>query len=276
MKKHEALARLTDEIMRRNYSPRTVENYTGLVSAFLDFCLESGSGKQPADYLREWVRRLQFRRASAGYINLGIAAVRFFFDTVHGISITAKDTPYLKRPKALPQVYSQEEIRAILNAPMNPKHRLLLCIAYGCGLRVSELVNIKIGDIRFDRGLMQIRGKGQKDRLVSIGGIPADLFRAIVAGRNPSEHLFAGQFGGHLTTRTAQKILEHACTKAGVRVLSIHKLRHSFATHHLERGTDVRYIQRFLGHSNVKTTEIYTHVSAAMITAIPSPIEGMV
>jgi site-specific recombinase XerD len=197
--------------------------------------------------------------------------LKFLFTNI--IKKEINEISYLKRQRLLPEVFSKEEIYKILNVNCNKKHRLLIMLAYGCGLRVSELVNIKIDDIDFDRGSLKVFGKGSKDRYISIIDIPKDLFLNIINDRNKG-YLFEGQYGDHISTRTAEKISEHICNSAGiVGKTGIHKFRHSFATHHLENGTNLRYIQRMLGHSNIKTTEIYTHVSNEEIMKIHSPIK---
>jgi integrase/recombinase XerD len=184
----------------------------------------------------------------------------------------------MKTGRQLPKVYSPEEIEKILSVEMNPKHRLLLMLAYGCGARLSELRYLKRDDIKIDRDLILIRqGKGKKDRIVMLDSvIKVEIERYLKIGLSTT-YLFEGYSPGiPLTAMTISKIYHHACEKAGVICQGgIHTLRHSFATHLLEQGTDLRYIQELLGHSNSKTTEIYTHVSTKAIGKIRSPISHL-
>jgi integrase/recombinase XerD len=278
MKQSEAMIKLDEAISLRGYSPATRKNYSASVSSFLSFCSHSPVGKNAVEYAREYVLLLRRTGREASYINLALAALRFFFAEVLKQELTVADVPRMKQPLKLPEVFSVDEITRILAAPMNSKHRLFLMVVYGCGLRVGEAIKVRVRDIHLDRGLLCVRGKGDKDRVVSVVDVPKDLLAARVHGKEPEDWVFESNgTRDHICKRTAQKILEHACEKAGIVTKhNIHKLRHSFATHHLEQGTDIRAIQKMLGHSKVTTTEIYTHVSNAMITKIRSPLAGVI
>lgn len=275
MKQTEALENMIKELKLRNYSEATIKNYTLAVRHFLAFVME-----QPKDeivnYIKNYSLMLKFKRRSPKGINLELAAIRFFCSIVLKISVPTNIVPRQKEPKALPEIYDKEEIIAILKATSNIKHRLLIALGYGCGMRVSELINIKPCDFYSNFSMLRIRGKGQKDRIVPIDTSIADMTRMLSVGIDASDFIFCGQKGEHITKRTAQKILWHACNRAGVQYRSIHKLRHSFATHLHEAGNDIRTIQKLLGHSSTKTTEIYTQVSSAMIGKVISPIKGMI
>jgi len=190
-------------------------------------------------------------------------------------SIPTDLVPRQKEPRSLPEIYDKAEVSAVLKGTQNIKHRLLIALCYGCGLRVSEVVNVRLCDFSPQYTTLRIRGKGEKDRLVPVDSAIADMIKMLCVGMERDSCIFTGQFGEHVTKRTAQKILWHACNRAGVAYKSIHKLRHSYATHLLEAGNDIRMIQKLLGHSSAKTTEIYTHVSSAMIGKVVSPIQGM-
>jgi integrase/recombinase XerD len=264
-------------LRRLNKADKTVRSYTRMVEHFLCYCKAHIRGSVQ-EYTDSFILHLRDEhKLEVSTINLHIAALRFFTTKILDKPVAIDDVPYMKRELRLPRVYSLGEVKGMFGARMNPKHRLLLMLGYGCGLRVSEVVHIKVGDLRLDRGLLQIRGKGAKDRNVSVRDIPVELILTQTQGKTDDDWLFEGQKPGEpLSSRTAQKVLEHACRKAGVRRLSFHALRHSFATHHLDQGTDLRYIQVMLGHSNVRTTEIYTHVSANDISRIPSPLAKVV
>lgn len=270
------VAKLSDAITRANYTEATRRNYCGAASSFLRFCLErvDHATKTPQSLVDAYVLRCQFRKMSPITINLHIAAIRYYLEHVSGVKVTVQEVPYVKRPKRLPEIFSRDEMRRLFAVKMNPKHRLLLELVYGCGLRIGEVVSIRVGDVRIDRGLLHVHGKGQKDRLVPIEAINHDLLKTYMASKSGDAWLFDGQIcGEHLTKRTAEKILEHACNGAGLDGRSnMHKLRHSYATHLLDAGTDVRYIQTLLGHSSVKTTMIYTHVSVERLKQIRSPL----
>jgi site-specific recombinase XerD len=181
----------------------------------------------------------------------------------------------MKTGRPLPLVYSQHDIEKIILGAKNHKHRLMLTLAYACGLRLSELRFLKPGDIDLERNIVWIRhGKGAKDRGVMLDqSIKTDVSAFLKSGKGKT-FLFEGYEPGHsLTPTTISKIYQHACQNAGIEPLGgIHTLRHSFATHLLEHGTDLRYIQELLGHSSSKTTEIYTHVTSTAISRIISPI----
>jgi len=182
----------------------------------------------------------------------------------------------LKEPKKLPNIYSFEDVKKILRAHTFEKHQVLLQMIYGCGLRLSEAQKLKISDIDLDRKVVYVHGKGSKERIVMLGlNLITQLVSYIKTCQGP--YLFSGRNTEKpLSKRSIQKIFAEACLKAGVkRKKGPHGLRHSFATHLLESGIDLRYIQVLLGHSRSKTTEIYTHVSTYRIKNIVSPVEMM-
>lgn len=184
------------------------------------------------------------------------------------------------RPKpllTLPTVLSKQEIKRLFGQTDNFKHLLLLKMAYGMGLRVSELIALDICDIDFDRKQVHIRNaKGKKDRYVNLPESILALYSDYLKMYQPEKHLFEGQFGGRYSTRSAQAVFKQSLKKARINKSSgIHGLRHSFATHLLEAGTDMVFIQKLLGHKNIKTTEIYAKVSNKMLTNIQSPLDAL-
>lgn len=273
-----ALRDLRDELRQRNYSRRTVENYVRAARTFLDRV-----GKFPTDVtaedIRGHLRELVDRDGLAvGTVNLHAAALLFLFDEVLKRPEVVRDIPRMKGDKRLPEIYSTREIASILKAPANVKHRLLLMTAYACGLRVSELVNLRIRDLEWDRQMVRVRcGKRRKDRCVPFSKNLQKGLREFVDERAAGEYVFSGQGGkGGLSTRSAEKVLDRAVRDAGLEKRGgIHTLRHSCATHILETGTDLRYIQEFLGHARSRTTEIYTHVSKDTMAKIRSPLDNL-
>lgn len=182
--------------------------------------------------------------------------------------------PYAKRHKRLPIVLSRREIVRLLDNTKNPKHRLIVALAYGAGLRVSEIVNLKIQDLSIDELTLHLKQtKGKKDRITVIPEKLKTDLQNLVAGKTPGDFIFASARGGKLTARTAQKVFSNALKRAKIKKpATFHSLRHSFATHLLENGVDVRYVQELLGHANIRTTQVYTKVTNPKLKNIKSPL----
>jgi integrase/recombinase XerD len=269
---------LQKEMQARNFSRRTMVNYSAAVERFFGM-IKKHPSTITADALKQYFINLHEKENLAPRtVNLAAAAIAFFYEHVLNLASRTDALPRMKPGRQLPKVYSELEIENLLSAEKNPKHRLVLMLAYGCGLRLAEIRHLKPADIDFARDIICIRqGKGQKDRQVMLDpSIKAEL--STYLRMNPGLiFLFEGYKAGiALTSATISKIYEHACEKAGItRQGGIHTLRHSFATHLLEHGTDLRYIQELLGHASSKTTEIYTHVSTRAIRTIRSPISHL-
>ena len=182
-----------------------------------------------------------------------------------------------EKKKKLPNILSKKEIQLLFNSTYNLKHLTILAVIYSCGLRVSELINIKINDIDNNRMVIHIRkGKGNKDRQVQLTNQVLELLRKYYKKFLPVKYLITGQNGGKYSTTSVQKIIKNSALKAGIyKKVTPHTLRHSFATHLLENGTDIRFIQTILGHSDIKTTQIYTHVSNAHLKNIQNPSDNL-
>ena len=177
----------------------------------------------------------------------------------------------------MPQVLSEKEIARILLSLKNLKHRTILTVIYSAGLRLSELLNLKAEDIDWDRKLIRVKsGKGRKDRYTLLSPRLEKLLKDYLYYYKPDKYLFEGQKGGKYSPKSVQNIMKNAVTKTGItKHATVHTLRHSFATHLLENGTDLRYIQELLGHGSSRTTEIYTHVSKKSIGKIRSPLDNL-
>lgn len=272
------LMKLKDELVQRNFSKRTIRNY---LAAVVSFSKWYGSGLDTADEdsVRRYARWLsEERKFAPRTINLILAALDFFFTISLGKYHVTHSIPRMKMPRQLPPVYSLQEVKRLLDAPKYPKHRLLLMLVYGCGLRVSELVNLRLRDIEWERKVLWVRkGKGAKDRSVMLGTTLRKELQTHTKSLAQENYLFSGLHPDqHLTVRSAEKIYHQACRKAGVAPKGgIHTLRHSFATHLMEKGVELRFIQELLGHASSKTTEIYTHVSTRSIAKIESPLEDL-
>lgn len=182
--------------------------------------------------------------------------------------------PYAKRHKKLPVVLTRSEIKTIIKATKNTKHRLMISLAYGAGLRVSEVVDLHVKDVDTAELSLAIRGgKGNKDRISILSEKLRDELKNLMAGKAGNQYLFESERGGKLTTRTAQAVFERSLKLAKIKKnATFHSLRHSFATHLLENGIDVRYIQQLLGHASISTTQLYTKVTNPQLKNIRSPL----
>jgi len=268
---------LRRELVSRKYSYKTVKGYIYYNKDFLNF-----TDKEPSevndDDIKDYLLYLAEEKESAtATINQAINALKFYY----GATLKKKFVYEVRRPrkdKKLPVVLSQEEVARILSSVGNIKHQVILMLVYSAGLRVGEVVRLKIEDIDSDRMLIHIRGaKGRKDRYTMLSETALNILKEYLGQYRPGNWLFEGaRSGRYLSTRSAEKIFEHACQKAQIgKDVSVHTLRHSFATHLLEGGTDLRYIQEILGHKSSKTTEIYTHVSTQSIGKIKSPLDSL-
>jgi site-specific recombinase XerD len=264
---------LAQELVVRGFSRRTIKNYLSTNGRFLQFI-----GKSARSVSMDDVKKyLVYLRVHEGYTNTSlnnvISALRFYYETV----LKRRIFVLLKRPKreqTLPVVFTREEARAIVESMVNPKHQLLLGFAYSAGLRVSEVVALRVQDIDMAGLTVHVKGaKGAKDRITIFSNRIVPQFLEQARNKKPNDFLFAGSGGAHVTIRTAQKIFEYALSHSGIRKpATFHSLRHSFATHLLEQGVDTRYVQELLGHANIKTTQVYLHVTNPRLKNIQSPL----
>ena len=218
------------------------------------------------------------RRLSYSYQNQAINASKLFFKLITGSALVTEQLERPRREHKLPNVLSKQEVKAIIQAPLNQKHRTMLSLIYACGLRRSELLNLKPVNIDSKRHLLIVlNAKGKKDRVIPVSDKTIALLRDYYKLYRPKTWLFEGQVAGEQYSETSlQEVLKHAVTKAGIhKPVTLHWLRHSYATHLLESGTDLRYIQELLGHKSSKTTEIYTHVTEQSLEKIKSPFDDM-
>jgi site-specific recombinase XerD len=266
-------ATMSNAFRALKYSRRTAQRYTAIVeryARFLDLPLVESGADDATRFLASLERDLD---SSASTINQAISALRFLFRRVLGREVSLARRP--KSDRRLPCVLSREEAMRIVAAPRNLKHRALLVVAYSAGLRVSEIAALRVSDVDPSRGVIFVRsGKGRKDRYSILATKAKRLLETYIDLYKPQEWLFEGQKGGHLSPRSIQEVFDRAKDKVGItKNVSIHSLRHSFATHLLEDGTDIRYIQELLGHSSAKTTQIYTHIAKREFLRIRSPYD---
>ena len=260
------------EIRIRGYSSKTEQAYVHGLTLFLSFV---GDRRLPCS--DEVIKSFLIERRDAGMagqtVNLCLCAVKFFFRYVLKSPTTVK-VEFEKKPKRLPVVMTKEEVLRILGELKNKKHRLLVGLAYGAGLRVSEVVSVKVEDLDFGMGVLFVRqGKNRKDRVTVLPQRFMKSLEQVASVKDPSDYLFESERGGRLTVRTVQKVFAQACRRAKVRkYVTFHSLRHTFATHMLEQGTNIRYVQELLGHANIKTTERYTQLTTVGLRRLKSPI----
>jgi len=221
---------------------------------------------------------IDVQKKSHSYAEQAISSLKFLFKDVLHRSEVIEKLPRPKKEKKLPNILSEEEIFRLLEVLDNIKHKAMLFLVYSAGLRVSEVVRLKTNDIDDERMLIHIiQGKGRKDRYTILSDVALEAIKIYASKYHPEKWLFSGESDEkHITERSVQKVFERACAKAGIKKnVSVHSLRHSFATHLLEGGTDLRYIQELLGHQSSKTTEIYTHVSMKGLSKIQSPLDRL-
>jgi len=263
----------------RNYSPKTIKTYTSQLRLFILFFDDRNINELTGKDIREYLLHLiDKKKASCSHENQAINAIKFYYEKILGME---PETYYIQRPKnekKLPVVLSEEEVTEILQKINNLKHRCIIYTIYSGGLRLSEVLNLKTKDIDSKRRMIIIRhGKGAKDRYTLLSERLVPMLREYYREYKPRIWLFEGKDHARYSARSVQEILKEALRKTRIRKkVTVHTLRHSFATHLLEHGIDLTYIQEFLGHSNIKTTLIYTHITRKGIDNIKSPLDNLV
>ena len=284
-KNQELVILLENEINRfnkflkgRRYSESTVGTYTSFVAAFLRFTKKAVEKIETRDIEKYCEDKLAAKNYSISSHRQFVGAMKQFKEMHYN---TDFDVPEGLRPKAsrlLPTILSKEEIIDLLRATKNLKHRATLAMIYASGLRISEVLNLKLSDIDFDRKQIKIsQAKGRKDRYVVLAESILPLLENYFSTYQPERYFIEGKPGIKYSAESIRKFLKRSCAKAGIRKkVTPHTLRHSYATHLLEGGTDVRYIQELLGHNNPKTTMIYTHITKRQLTQVHSPLDDAV
>lgn len=265
------LDKMRVELRYRNYSVNTIDSYLGCLRDFFAY-LGGDYAKFDEFKVKKYLMGLMDGGLSGQTVNVRLNAIKFFYENIVKVPFKL-NLHYSRKPKRLPGILSREEVAKIIEVIENGKHRLLIALAYGAGLRVSEIVRLKIKDIDLPQLQLFIRqSKGQKDRITVMPEKLKELVTQFMAGKTGENYLIESERGGRLTERTAQKIFDRAVKKAGIaKDVTFHALRHSFATHLLENGVDVRYVQELLGHQNIRTTQIYTHLTNVALKNIKSP-----
>lgn len=266
------LEQTRQELRLRNYSFKTIKAYLGCLKEYFDF-KKLSLEKIDEENIKQFLLNKQNKNYSSQTINLYLNAIKFFYREV--LKIPKKiNLKFAKRSKKLPIVLSREEIKNIIDAIRNPKHKLIISLAYGAGLRISEVVSLKAKDVNLEELTIHLKNaKGKKDRITIFPEKIRSNLKSLITGKKSDDYLFESERGGKLTERTAQKVFENALRGTGIKKdATFHSLRHSFATHLLENGVDVRYVQELLGHQNIRTTQIYTQVTNPKLKNIKSPL----
>lgn len=268
---------LQKELSIRKYSKRTIKSYMRINRDFLLFVRKGPEEVENEDIKRYLYHMINQKKVATSTLNTIINALKFYCGEILKKSFIYE----VKRPKKdkkLPLVLSKEEVKKMLEVTTNIKHKAILMLVYSGGLRVGEVIKLKPEDIDASRKLIHIRAsKGRKDRYTLLSDMALQILREYWKREKPRKWLFPSwNKEKHITARTVQKIFQSACKKAGIKKnVSVHSLRYSFATHLLESGIDLRYIQELLGHKSLKTTEIYTHVSTKNLSAIRNPLDNL-
>ena len=256
----------------RNYSQRTIKAYLLYIKEYIIFSKKNQINDRQK-LIEDFLLNKYDRKQSSQTVNLALNAIKFLYSEVlkEKFQVNLK---FAKRNKKLPIVLSRVEIGKIIQVTDNAKYKLMISLGYACGLRVSEVVGLRVGDLDIDELIIHIKGaKGKKDRITVLPEKLQNDLRNIIAGKNSEDYLFSSNRGGSLTTTSLQKMFRKSLAKTMItKPATFHSLRHSFATHLLENGTDVRYVQELLGHSNIRTTQIYTQVTNPSLKNIKSPL----
>lgn len=264
------------QLRYQKYSQSTFDTYISCLHQF-NVHLITVNQEISEDSVKDYLQHLASKNYSRSTINQYINAIKFYLEKVLR---KPRSTYYFERPRRdrkLPTILSLEEIQRIFSNLPNMKHKAVLTLLYSAGLRIGEVINLKIEDIDSERMFIHIRNaKGAKDRMVPLATNVLVLLREYFRKYKPQRYLFNGITNEQYSATSIRRVLQRAVQKSFIKkTVTPHTLRHSYATHLLEKGTDLRYIQVLLGHSSVKTTEIYTHVSTRNLQAISSPIEQM-
>ncbi len=260
----------------QRYADRSIKTYTSHLTYFLKVSSkhkpEDITQKQLEDFIIWLVEK---KKIGQSYQKAMIAAITKFYKEIFQRQINLKHLYPKRKEHQLPKFLTKEEVKKILDITENIKHKAILTTIYSCGLRLSEVLELKISDIKTRENVLLVRrAKGKKDRVVMLSPLLLELLRTYYKTYKPQNYLFEGQDGERYSERSVQQILKNAINKASIiSPASVHTLRHSYATHLLENGTDIRIIKELLGHNNIKTTEIYTHITDVSRAKIKSPLD---
>ncbi len=275
----DAIIRFEKWLLSKRYSKSTIKTYCDALRVFFTYHKNISIQHITMQHIIQFNNEYIIGRGlSISYQNQFVNALKLFYLIIRNTNVIIENIARPRREYRLPNVLSKEEVKMLLNILINLKHRTMLCLLYSCGLRSGELLNLQPIHIDSKRNIILIKqSKGKKDRIVPLSSKILEMLREYYRLYKPQTYLFEGQnIGEKYDSRSLQLVLKQAVKKAGIqKPVTLHWLRHSYATHLLESGTDLRYIQELLGHNSSKTTEIYTHVSTKNIQHIKSPFDDL-
>ncbi len=275
---HNAYITFVELMQLKAFSPNSIKTYSNEFSVFLQLLKNHKADEISKEKLRSYfLYCTNVLKLSENTIHSRLNALKFYYEKVLNHEKFFFEIPRPNKPTILPKVFSTQQIAKIINLTKNIKHKLIIQLCYGMGLRVSEIINLKTTDINSQRMQVLIEAaKGKKDRYVNLPESILLELRAYYQLYLPKKYLFEGQYGGQYSVRSAQSVFNQALVRANIKLnIGIHGLRHSYATHLMEYGIDTTFIQKLLGHSNIKTTQIYTHVSKRTIEKVKSPLDNL-
>lgn len=269
---------MKNKLIVKGYSPHTIKNYLYEFQLLLRLLKERSINDLEKEHIQSYLLwLLKDKGCSETKVHTTVNAIKFYFEHVIDRQKVVYDLPRPKKPFKLPSILAAEEIVQLILSVKNLKHKTLLMTGYSSGLRVSEIIHLKMTDIDSKRMMMHLRGaKGKKDRMVPLSNMLLNTLRSYYLAYKPKVYVFESHFGEMYSARSAQKILQDAKKAAGIyKQGGIHMLRHSYATHLMESGTDIRIIQNLLGHNSIRTTMLYTHVSNKDLAKVESPLDKL-
>ena len=268
--------RMIEDMRICNLAPRTIYSYVGQVARFARYYKRSPATLGAED-IRAYQLHLIKKRCASSTLNQVSAALQFLYQRTLGKAGEVEHIRYAKRVKKLPFVPSQQEVERLINAIPHPRHRVIAMTMYAAGLRISEAVSLRPADIDSKRMMIRVvQGKGRKDRFVPLSPVLLDQLRQHYRRVHPTNWLFPSRVAGrHISTKMVTRVIVHARHAIGHKPVTPHSLRHAFATHLLEAGTDLRTIQVMLGHACLSTTTVYLRVSPKLVGTVKSPLDSL-
>ena len=278
MNKTELLNKDKSQLYIRNYSPRTIASYISSLNNFAEWLIQEKVNQVTDKEVEKYLYHLKKNRnRSISGMKQTVASLKILFTDILKKEIPDSLNIRFRKEEKIPVVLSVEEVAAVIKAVNNLKHKVILMTIYSAGLRLSECLALTVADMDFDRNQIRIRqGKGKKDRQTVLSRTLLSEMKDYLIKFCPKIFLFEGQKGGRYSASSVQAIMKRAVKKSGIKKhATVHTLRHSFATHLLENGTDIRFIQELLGHKRLETTQIYTHISKIAFDRIKSPLDRL-
>jgi len=278
MNKADLLNKAKTQLYIRNYSPRTIASYISSLNNFAEWLIQEKVNQVTDKEVEKYLYHLKKNRnRSISGMKQTVASLKILFTDILKKEIPDSLNIRFRKEEKIPVVLSEEEVAAVIKAVNNLKHKVILMTIYSAGLRLSECLALTVADMDFDRNQIRIRqGKGKKDRQTVLSRTLLSEMKDYLIKFCPKIFLFEGQKGGRYSASSVQAIMKRAVKKSGIKKhATVHTLRHSFATHLLENGTDIRFIQELLGHKRLETTQIYTHISKIAFDRIKSPLDRL-